>query len=139
MSDRLLGKREGLTVEQMVRLSVCDFIGQPDDAFHTAAKRVLKKNAEPLPSPVVNHQRVEGNGAWGRFSHRRVPFRYASCAVLISLNPLEPIPASDSRSFFWRAISLRIAVVCVNDCCFCLRRDNLPFLKTGLRMAVMIA
>jgi predicted DNA-binding protein len=42
----VLGKREGLTVEQIVRLSVCDFIGQPDDAFHAAAKRVLEKNAE---------------------------------------------------------------------------------------------
>jgi hypothetical protein len=46
MSDRLLGKREGLTVEQMVHLSVCEFIGQPDDAFHTAAKQVMEKNAE---------------------------------------------------------------------------------------------
>ena len=27
-----LGKREGLTVEQMVRLGIHDFIGQPDDA-----------------------------------------------------------------------------------------------------------
>ena len=41
-----LGKREGLTVEQMVRLSVCDFIGQPDVTFHAAAKRVMGKNAE---------------------------------------------------------------------------------------------
>lgn len=41
-----LGKREGLTVEQMVRLGIHDFIGQPDDAFHAAAKRVLEKNAE---------------------------------------------------------------------------------------------
>ena len=40
-----LGKREGLTVEQMVRLGINDFIGQPDDAFHAAAKRVLEKNA----------------------------------------------------------------------------------------------
>ena len=29
-----LGKRESLTVEQMVQLSVCEFIGQPGDAFH---------------------------------------------------------------------------------------------------------
>ena len=41
-----LGKRESLTVEQMVRLSVCEFIGQPYDAFHAAAKRVMEKNAE---------------------------------------------------------------------------------------------
>ena len=41
-----LGKREGLTVEQMVCLGIHDFIGQPDDAFHTAAKRVMEKNAE---------------------------------------------------------------------------------------------
>jgi hypothetical protein len=40
------GKREGLTVEQMVRLSINDFIGQPDDAFHAAAKRVVEKNAD---------------------------------------------------------------------------------------------
>ena len=42
----ILGKREGLTVEQMVRLGITDFIGQPDEAFHDAAKRVLEKNAE---------------------------------------------------------------------------------------------
>lgn len=41
-----LGKREGLTVEQIVRLSICDLIGQSDDAFRTSAKRVLEKNAE---------------------------------------------------------------------------------------------
>lgn len=41
-----LGKREGLTVEQMVRLGIHDFISQPDEAFHAAAKRVLEKNAE---------------------------------------------------------------------------------------------
>ena len=41
-----LGKREGLTVEQMVCLGIHDFIGQPDDAFHAAAKRVMEKNAE---------------------------------------------------------------------------------------------
>lgn len=40
-----LSKREGLTVEQMVRLGIHDFIGQPDDAFRTAAKRVMEKNA----------------------------------------------------------------------------------------------
>jgi hypothetical protein len=42
----VLGKREGLTVEQMVRLGIHDFIGQPDDAFHAAAKHVMEKNAE---------------------------------------------------------------------------------------------
>ena len=41
-----LGKREGLTVEQMVRLGIHDFIGQPDDAFHAATKQVMEKNAE---------------------------------------------------------------------------------------------
>jgi predicted transcriptional regulator len=42
----VLGKRESLTVEQMVRLGINDFIGQPDDAFHAATKRVMEKNAE---------------------------------------------------------------------------------------------
>jgi len=41
-----LSKRESLTVEQMVKLGIHDFIGQPDDAFRAAAKRVLEKNAE---------------------------------------------------------------------------------------------
>jgi predicted DNA-binding protein len=41
-----LSKREGLTVEQMVRLGINDFIGQPDESFHTAAKRVMEKNAD---------------------------------------------------------------------------------------------
>ena len=41
-----LCKREGLTVEQMVRLGIHDFIGQPDDAFHATAKRVMERNAE---------------------------------------------------------------------------------------------
>jgi predicted transcriptional regulator len=41
-----LGKRESLLVEQIVRLAIHDLIGQPDDAFHATAKRVLKKNAE---------------------------------------------------------------------------------------------
>ena len=40
-----LGKREGLTVEQMVCLGINDLIGQRD-AFHAAAKRVMEKNAE---------------------------------------------------------------------------------------------
>ena len=42
----VLGKREGLTVERMVRLGIHDFIGQPDDAFHAATKHVMEKNAE---------------------------------------------------------------------------------------------
>lgn len=41
-----LSKREGLTVEQMVRLGINDFIGQPDDSFRAAARRVMEKNAE---------------------------------------------------------------------------------------------
>lgn len=41
-----LGKHEGLTVEQIARLGIHDFIGQPDDAFRAAAKRVMEKNAE---------------------------------------------------------------------------------------------
>lgn len=41
-----LGKREGLTVEQMVRLCVRDLIAQPDDSFRAAAKRVMEKNSE---------------------------------------------------------------------------------------------
>ena len=41
-----LGKREGLTVEQMVHLAIHDFIGQPDDTFRAAAKLVMEKNAD---------------------------------------------------------------------------------------------
>ena len=41
-----LGKGEGLTVEQMVRLSVRDFISQPDESFLMAAKRVISKNSD---------------------------------------------------------------------------------------------
>lgn len=41
-----LSEREGLTVEQVVRLCVRDLIAQPDDAFRSAAKRVMEKNAE---------------------------------------------------------------------------------------------
>ena len=41
-----LSKREGLTVEQMVGLSIRDFIGQPDESFLAAAKRVMEKNSE---------------------------------------------------------------------------------------------
>lgn len=41
-----LSTREGLTVEQMVSLGIHEFIGQSDDAFRAAAKRVMGKNAE---------------------------------------------------------------------------------------------
>lgn len=41
-----LSKRESLTVEQMVRLSIHDFIGQHDNEFRAAAKLVMGKNAE---------------------------------------------------------------------------------------------
>jgi hypothetical protein len=38
--------REGLTVEQIVRLCVRDLIAEPDELFQIAAKRVMEKNAE---------------------------------------------------------------------------------------------
>jgi antitoxin FitA len=41
-----MGKHKGLTIKQMARLGISDFIGQPDDAFRAAAKRVIEKNAE---------------------------------------------------------------------------------------------
>lgn len=41
-----LSKRESLTVEQMVRLGIRDFLGQPDDAFRAAAERVMGKNVD---------------------------------------------------------------------------------------------
>jgi hypothetical protein len=41
-----LSKREGLSVEQMARLGIHDFISQSDEAFHAASKKVLEKNAE---------------------------------------------------------------------------------------------
>lgn len=37
---------EGLAVEQIVRLSINDFLGLPDETFSTAAKRVMEKNTE---------------------------------------------------------------------------------------------
>ena len=37
---------DDLTVEQMVRLGINDFIGQPDESFPTAVRRVMEKNAE---------------------------------------------------------------------------------------------
>lgn len=41
-----LSKRENLTIEHMMHLGIHDFISQPDDAFRTAAQRVMEKNAE---------------------------------------------------------------------------------------------
>lgn len=41
-----LSKRESLTIEQIVRLIVCDFIAQPDDTFRVATKCVMEKNAD---------------------------------------------------------------------------------------------
>jgi hypothetical protein len=43
---KALGEREGLTIDQIVRLGVQDLINQPDDAFHKAAQQILQKNAE---------------------------------------------------------------------------------------------
>lgn len=41
-----LGKREGLTIQQIVRLGLQDLLNQPDEAFRAAAQRVFEKNAE---------------------------------------------------------------------------------------------
>ncbi len=41
-----LSKREGLTIEQMVRIGIHDFIGQPDESFRAATARIMQKNAE---------------------------------------------------------------------------------------------
>lgn len=41
-----LSKREGLTIEQMVRLGISGLIGQPDESFRTAVRRIMEKNAE---------------------------------------------------------------------------------------------
>jgi hypothetical protein len=41
-----LSKRDGLTVEQMVHLSINDFIGQPEAPSRAAAKRVVGKHSE---------------------------------------------------------------------------------------------
>ena len=41
-----LSKREGLTVEQLVRLCVRDLTTQPNESFQITAKRVIEKNAE---------------------------------------------------------------------------------------------
>ena len=54
----VLSKRESLTVEQMVQLSVCEFIGQPDDSFHATAKCVMEKNAELDGSIDLTHLHI---------------------------------------------------------------------------------
>lgn len=41
-----LSEQVGLTVAQLVRLGVRDLVGQSDEAFHAAARRVMEKNAE---------------------------------------------------------------------------------------------
>ena len=41
-----LGKREGLTLQQIVRLGLQDLLSQPDEAFRAAARRIFEKNAE---------------------------------------------------------------------------------------------
>jgi antitoxin FitA len=41
-----LGEREGLTVDQVVKLGIQELINQPDESFRRAAQHILKKNAE---------------------------------------------------------------------------------------------
>ena len=41
-----LGKREGLTTEQIVRLALNDLISQPELTFRASAKRVMEENSE---------------------------------------------------------------------------------------------
>ena len=41
-----VSEREGLAIDQLVRLCVRDLITQPDEFFQIAAKRVMEKNAE---------------------------------------------------------------------------------------------
>lgn len=41
-----LSEREGLTVEQLVRLCVCDLLAKPDELFQITLKQVVEKNAE---------------------------------------------------------------------------------------------
>ena len=41
-----LSAREDLTVEQIAQLSVRELMGQPDDNFKIAAKRVIENNPE---------------------------------------------------------------------------------------------
>ena len=41
-----LSEREGLTVEQLVRLCVRDLITRPNESFQITAKLVIEKNAE---------------------------------------------------------------------------------------------
>jgi len=40
-----LSEREGLTVEQLVRLCVRDLITRPNESFQITAKLVIEKNA----------------------------------------------------------------------------------------------
>lgn len=41
-----LSEREGLTIEQVVRVGIHDFLGLPDESFRVATARVMEKNAE---------------------------------------------------------------------------------------------
>ncbi len=41
-----LGEREGLTVDQVVKLGIQELINQPDESFRRAAQHILEKNAE---------------------------------------------------------------------------------------------
>jgi len=53
----------GITTEELVRLSVEDLLGKPDQAFEEATKKVLEKNAEL-------YRRLAGCTAisnWGRY------------------------------------------------------------------------
>ncbi|CUS31897.1 hypothetical protein COMA2_10354 [Candidatus Nitrospira nitrificans] len=38
-----LSKREGLTVEQMVRLGINDFIGRPDESFRAFSRQFFSQ------------------------------------------------------------------------------------------------
>lgn len=41
-----LGEREGLTVDQVVKLGIQELINQPDESFRKAVQHILRKNAE---------------------------------------------------------------------------------------------
>ena len=41
-----LGEREGLTVDQVVKLGIQELINQPDESFRKAVQHTLRKNAE---------------------------------------------------------------------------------------------
>jgi len=49
----VLSKREGLTVEQIVRLTVCDFIGQPDDTFTRCYQACDGEERRALSTPFI--------------------------------------------------------------------------------------